>query len=168
VARHERQHRPDRAGQEDEGDGADEQSEQHRRAAHVPPTRARRRQGVLTRKRQLAHGDLRQNDRGEHRDERQRVGGEDERRARRGQQQAADRRADGAGQVLVDRPERDRLWPIARWDELGLECLPGRRPERSADPDHEQQHEQHAGGERARGRQHGESRRGEQHRHLRD
>jgi len=48
----------------------------------------------------------------------------------------------GAGEVLVDRAERDRLRTLGRGDELRLQGLPGRRRQGLTGPDREQQRQQ--------------------------
>jgi len=109
------------------------------------------------------HGDDR--DHSDHRQERRRVDEEHQRGARGGEQQASDGRPDRAGQILVDRSERDRLRTLGWRDEFGLERLSDRSGQSLSDADPAQQDQQygrrHDAGEIERAER---GRRGEHHR----
>ena len=67
------------------------------------------------------------------------------------EEDAADGRAHGAREILVDRAERDRLRPFGRADQLGLQGLPRRRGQRPPGPDREDQRDRAHHGGRHRG-----------------
>ena len=121
---------------------------------------------MLTRERGQAtwHGDQRHHH--EHGHEREGVDEEHERRAGRGQQQAADRRSDRAGQVLVDRSQRDGLGTLLRRNELWLQGLGDRTGESLSDADSGQADQQHRGGHEPGDIQEAKRRRREQHDQL--
>jgi len=163
-----RQQCPDRAGEEDEQPGPQQDDAQRRAGRNVPAAGPDRLAGVLAWQRVRRRGAAPPRDDRQDGQERRGVDQENRARAGRREYQPANRRADRASQVLVHRTKRDRLRPFGRRDELGLQRLPGRRGQRLAGPDGEDQRQQQPGRNQAGNRQHAERGRGQQHHRLRD
>src|SRR3954468_18697240 len=143
AAREDREQRPQRAREQDEDPGADEDRLHAWRAPDVARAGVQCGAHVLRTERLLDLPPPPHEEHSEHSEEGDRVDAEDPRRAGRGHQRAAERRADGAPHVHARGAERGCLGNPGAADELWRGSLPRRRRERTAGPDRECEAQEH-------------------------